>query len=64
MKISNLKIENDFILCSSAELNKSTEEISEDLLDHVFVDIADKADSAWVHLNQSAFFFIFLYKHH
>ena len=62
VKISNLKVEDHFILGSSAEFNESTEEISEDLLNSVLIDVAYEANSGRVDLNQTAFFFIFLNK--
>jgi hypothetical protein len=62
MKISNLEIEDHFILCASAQFDKGAEEIREDLLDQVFVEVAHKADSSWVNLNETALLFIFLNK--
>jgi hypothetical protein len=62
MKISNLEIEDHLILCASAQLDKGAEEISEDLLDQVFVEVAHKADGGRVHLNETALLFIFLNK--
>ena len=62
MKISNLEIKDHLILCASAQLDEGTEEIREDLLDHVLVEVAYKADGTRVHLNETAFLFIFLNK--
>lgn len=62
MKISNLEIEDHLILGASAQFDKGAEEISEDLLDQVFVEVANKTDGGRVNLNETALLFIFLNK--
>ncbi len=62
MKISNLEIQDNFVLSSSAKFDKSTEEISENLLDLILADVAYEPDSSRVHLNEATFLFIFLNK--
>lgn len=62
MKISNLEIQDNFVLSSSAKFDKSTEEISENLLDLILADVANEPDCGRVYLNEATFLFIFLNK--
>lgn len=62
MKISNLEIQDNFVLSSSAKFNKSTEEISENLLDMILVNVAYEPDRSRVYLYETTFLFIFLNK--
>ena len=60
MKVADLKVKDHFALRTSAQFNKGTEEICEDLLNKLFIQIAHKANSSWVNLNQPTLLFVLL----
>lgn len=60
VKVANLEVKNNFVLSASTKFNKGAEEICEDLLNNIFVQIADEPDRGWVNLYKSALLFVLL----